>query len=524
MIVDSYTMAGGYFIRDSPMGFPELFSSMGKSGVSAAAVMSMRALQADARKGNDFLYDEARGDGRVLPIAVVYPEASHTEVPSLVEDAVARGAAGLAMRVDSSLPFASLAFQKTLSAVSASGLPVVAADVREAGVATQLAESTAGSGYPLVLLGSYYNNLGELLEVLAAYPHVYVDTSWQVTPGCIELMVESGGSSRILFGSGAPLRPVQPALNMVLDADLDESAKRNILGLNALRLFGRGEEADAAEASSIPLPDVKAPSTPAIDVHGHLGVGSRIPMTVRDVEAIEHYAARAGFEYVVCSAPVAYREDLDAGNREMMAKVANRPRLLGSPVISPTHVEASVRWVDRCAQDPKLGHVTWDPDNEGEAYGSEKYMALWAEVAKRGVPVFWNAGSQDLERNVRWEKKLGYMPMIRGGSRAEIEMFFEVGRRHPNLQVIIGHGMGEDGVTVAGQNRNFYLEHSGSYPERDTLRKAIDTLGADKVVYGTDLDLILPAFCLGTYYSADMTPAEESLIMAENARRIMRLP
>ena len=114
--------------------------------------------------------------------------------------------------------------------------------------------------------------------------------------------------------------------------------------------------------------------------------------------------------------------------------------------------------------------------------------------------------------------------MIRGGSRAEIEMFFEVGRRHPNLQVIIGHGMGQDGVTVAGQNRNFYLEHSGSYPERDTLRKAIDTLGADKVVYGTDLDLILPAFCLGTYYSADMTPAEESLIMAENARRIMRLP
>ena len=193
-------------------------------------------------------------------------------------------------------------------------------------------------------------------------------------------------------------------------------------------------------------------------------------MTVRDVDAIEHYAARAGFEYVVCSAPVAYREDLDAGNRAMLDKIAARPRLLGSPVISPTHIEASVRWLDRCARDPKLGHVTWDPDNEGEAYGSERYMALWEEVAKRDVPVFWNAGSQDLERNVRWEKKLGYMPMIRGGSRAEIEMFLEVGRRHPDLQVIIGHGMGEDGVTVAGQNRNFYLEHSGSYPERGALR------------------------------------------------------
>ena len=169
MIVDSYAMAGGYFIRHSPMGFPELFSAMGRAGVSAAAVMSMRALQADARKGNDLLYAEALGDGRVIPIAVVYPEASHIEVPSLVEDALARGAAGIAMRVNSSLPFLSLSFQKTLAAVTAPGLPVIAADVREAGVATQLAEATAGSGSPLVLLGAYYNNLGELLEVLAAH-------------------------------------------------------------------------------------------------------------------------------------------------------------------------------------------------------------------------------------------------------------------------------------------------------------------------------------------------------------------
>ena len=193
-------------------------------------------------------------------------------------------------------------------------------------------------------------------------------------------------------------------------------------------------------------------------------------------------------------------------------------------MISPSHMEASVRWLDRCARDPGLGHVTWDPDNEGEAHGSVRYMALWDEVAKRGVPVFWNSGSQDLERNVRLEKKLGYMPMVRGGSRVEIEMMLEVGRRHPDLSVIIGHGMGEDGVTVAARNRNFYLEHSGSYPERGALRKAIDTLGADKIVYGTDLDLIQPAFCLGIYYSADLTPAEEPLIMAENARRIMHLP
>ena len=56
------------------------------------------------------------------------------------------------------------------------------------------------------------------------------------------------------------------------------------------------------------------------------------------------------------------------------------------------------------------------------------------------------------------------------------------------------------------------------------LRRAIDTVGADRIVFGTDMDLIVPAFALGIYQDADLSPEEDRLIMAENARRILRMP
>jgi predicted TIM-barrel fold metal-dependent hydrolase len=351
-----------------------------------------------------------------------------------------------------------------------------------------------------------------------------VDTSWQVTPNAIELLVEHAGPDRILFGSSAPVRPIQPALNTVLDAEIDVEIRRKILSINALKLFGRQEQAAEVERRGFALPETRKPATSAIDVHCHLGVLPEVPMKMSDVDSIVYHVEREGFEYAICSAPVAYREDVDLGNREMLEKITGHPKLLGSPVITPTHMETSIKWLDMFARNDKLAHATLDPDNEAERAGSDAYMKLLAEAAIRKVPIFYNSGAQDLSSGFRWQRKLGYNPWIRGTSQDEFVMFVEVDRRHPDLPIIIGHGMGEDGLRLAAQTRNIHLELSGSYPERDAVRKAIDQIGADRVVFGTDLDMITPAFALGVYDEANMTPDEERLVMAENARRILRVP
>ena len=524
MIVDAYTLVGGLTVRPEPMGFPELAAQMTKAGVSRAAVTSLRGLNADARKGNDHLFSGAASDPRLIPLGVVGPKVSSAELPSLVADCVANGAAGLAFHVPPNTSLASLASRRAFTEIARPGLPLVACSLDGEGLPTQLAEITSKLGCPLHLAGVFYHLFDEVLAVVEEHEHVYVDPSWFPTPGAVELLVDRAGPDRVLYASGATLRPMRPALNLVVDADLDDAVKRKILAANALRLFGRPEEANRVEAAAAPLPAVETPETPAIDVHNHLNEISILSASTRDVDAIELYARRAGFEYSVCSSYFAYYDDMDAGNHEMLAKIEGRPRLLGSPVVNPTHLEASVRWLDMFDKNDRLAHATITPDTVLDHGGSEGLMALFAEAAKRGVPIFYNGPNWDFTRMPRYPTGVGYAPWVRGGRAADLAMFREIGRRHPDLPVIIGHGLGEDGISLAADTPNVYLELSGSYPNRGVLRRAIDTVGADRIVFGTDMDLILPAFALGIYHDADLSPEEDRLIMAENARRILRMP
>ena len=186
MIVDAHTMAGGggNFIRADSMGFSVLFAAMDKIGVDVAVVTSLRALRADARKGNEYLFSLAAGDPRIIPIGVVYPNAAHLDVPDLLADCVANGAAGLALYLGNrSVSLSSLSFRKTLAEAAKPGLPLVVSGIESNGLITQLAEITRDLGYPLLLTAPYYMLLGELLAVLEEHPHVYADTSWQATPG-----------------------------------------------------------------------------------------------------------------------------------------------------------------------------------------------------------------------------------------------------------------------------------------------------------------------------------------------------
>lgn len=45
-------------------------------------------------------------------------------------------------------------------------------------------------------------------------------------------------------------------------------------------------------------------------------------------------------------------------------------------------------------------------------------------------------------------------------------------------------------------------------PMRPVLNMVLDAVGKDRVVFGTDVDLICPAFAMGVYHEADMSAEE----------------
>ena len=56
-------------------------------------------------------------------------------------------------------------------------------------------------------------------------------------PGLIEEYVKRVGSKRLLFGTDMPWVDIRFQLANVMNLDIDENDKRNILGLNAIKLF-----------------------------------------------------------------------------------------------------------------------------------------------------------------------------------------------------------------------------------------------------------------------------------------------
>ena len=87
--------------------------------------------------------------------------------------------------------------------------------------------------------GGEYDGVFEAIEVAKKHPNVYLDTaSSRLYPDVIEMMVREVGAERILYGSDVPFISPVPQVGKIVYADISESDKEKILGLNTAKLFG----------------------------------------------------------------------------------------------------------------------------------------------------------------------------------------------------------------------------------------------------------------------------------------------
>ena len=76
------------------------------------------------------------------------------------------------------------------------------------------------------------------IEVAARHENVYLDTACSyVWYGAVEAMARGAGACKVLYGSDAYWNSMEAAVGRILLAELTDEEKRQILGLNAKRLF-----------------------------------------------------------------------------------------------------------------------------------------------------------------------------------------------------------------------------------------------------------------------------------------------
>jgi predicted TIM-barrel fold metal-dependent hydrolase len=247
------------------------------------------------------------------------------------------------------------------------------------------------------------------------------------------------------------------------------------------------------------------------DLHCHLsGVPGRTPD--ERMARLVRYADRMGVARLCVYMGMSFSydpspEDFRRQNDEVLQALSHwHDRAFGFVYVNPRHVEASLAEIDRCVRD-------------GPMVGIKLWVARRADAPELD-PIVKRA--TDLKAVVfqhTWIKVTGNLP----GESTPMELA-TLAARHPGAALICGHTGGdwEQGVRAVRAHRNVSADLAGGDPAAGITEMAVRELGAERVIYGSDVPGRSFASQLAKVLGADVPDEAKELILAGNLKRLLR--
>jgi aminocarboxymuconate-semialdehyde decarboxylase len=192
-------------------------------------------------------------------------------------------------------------------------------------------------------------------------------------------------------------------------------------------------------------------------------------------------------------------------NNGVLAAVAGRDRLVPLAYLPLEHPGLALAELDRVVADGRWGGVTAAAGGRSYPLDSVELEPVWGKLAALGWPVLLHPGhSPDPRLEPYYLSNLLGNPVETAVAAAQL-LFGDVLGRHPGLRVLLVHcggvvpavlGRWERGITTARPGvpnlsrplreaaRGFWVDSLGHEPA--LLDLAVETLGADRVVIGSD--------------------------------------
>jgi hypothetical protein len=235
-IIDVNTMFGPLPAAASDLSVDELEGMMRKHGVRACCTLSTVGMLLDHNAGNGATRAACGEHPGLLPVATVNPQTVFG-----VDGPFARFAAdGFKMvrlfPCEQGWPPDYSPCVALAKRLEVEGLPIMV-DVDNPGDATRLVRALVSHPAPLILSGVDQSTVAEAVGLMRAHARIYVETSRLVAVGAIQQVVESVGAERVLYGSGAPSRPMASSIGVLRHAQITDDQRERILGQNARDLL-----------------------------------------------------------------------------------------------------------------------------------------------------------------------------------------------------------------------------------------------------------------------------------------------
>jgi len=237
-----------------------------------------------------------------------------------------------------------------------------------------------------------------------------------------------------------------------------------------------------------------------IDIHCHYGLWS-FAIDSFEAEKVKEYMDRFDVKRAVFSSAKGIVYDFREGNKDLINFLEEDERFLGYVVLNPNYLEESIEEVERYKENKKIVGIKLHPSYSRVPISDEKTFKI--------VEYFSNT-------------KLIYLIHTWGVSMST--QLARLAGKFPDVRFIMAHTGGDtwfDCLDVVKPYPNIYVEPCSSYADRDKLRVSIDTVGIDRVLFGSDFTLINPAFVIGMVEGGGLTDEEKQIVYYKNAIKLL---
>lgn len=487
LVIDSNTHFGFLPYRDTDVSVEKLLSLMHRNGVAGALTYSLKGVAYDFRDGNEETLAVCGANPELLPVATVDPRR-YLGVIEEIAGCRERGFVALRLFPDQQgWKINSALFPPILRECERTGLPLI---VSAAAGLTDILRAVEGSTVPVIVTGIGYANLAEAIAVAQEHPSMLIEVQVMDPPDSLRVAVDALGADRIVYGSNAPSLSMRASINLVAESELSDEQKALVFGGNLRRVLG------------LSVPDVKLSldepfaGIPIIDVHSHYGKWP-FPMKQWGVDYTLEIMRRRKINRTIMSSSYGIVYDFVEGNRQMAEAIEGHRELLGYVTVNPNYFEASCSEFETYLNKPNFVGAKIHPAYCRIGINSPGMRALLREIEKYRKPVLIHTFGPGTPSQIR-----------------------DVARDCPNLPFIMGHGGADawrEAAEVVKTMDNVYMEFCCSAHETDKVRRTVETAGADRVLFGTDLDLIHPGFVAGVYEEAGLGGGDLEKILYRNA-------
>src|SRR5438552_11960522 len=200
-------------------------------------------------------------------------------------------------------------------------------------------------------------------------------------------------------------------------------------------------------------------------------------------------------------------EEFRKENDEVVQALSHwHDRAFGFVYVNPKHVKESLAEIDRCIRDgPMVGVKLW----VARRANAPELDPIIERATELKAVVFQHT----------WLKITGNLP----GESTPMEVT-ELAARHPSATIVCGHSGGdwERGLRAIRSHKNIHAELGGGDPTAGFTEMAVRELGAERVIYGSDVGGRSFASQLAKVFGAGIAESAKRLILGENLKRLLR--